>query len=203
MLSFLRQNPALGRRFVVNSFGQHADIVNHLHRALSRIWPATTVDARNVQDAVAQMLGRLSVGEKIRRIQFWGHGRPGVMCIGDEELSAESFQAEHPHHPPLVQLRSMLRDDAVICFKGCQTFAGADGKNFARIAVTFFGRAITVSGQSRLLGFNLDWGGAVNLKPGQEPHWPDVDLKDKALKKQGNGIVGRMARLLRRARSGG
>ena len=52
------------RRFVVNSLGTHADLVNQLHRMVSRFWPATAVDAVNLEDAVAQILARLREHEE-------------------------------------------------------------------------------------------------------------------------------------------
>jgi hypothetical protein len=187
------------RRFIVNSGGAHADLVNRLHRLASRCWPATPVDAANLADAVGRVLAALRDGDMIRRLEFWGHGRPGAMRVGDEEVKVESFAPGHPHGALFAQLRPWLADDAVVWFRGCSTFAGTDGKNFARGAAAFFGRRIAVWGQSRLLGFNLDWGGTVRLTAGAEPDWPDVDGSDKALKKQGGGIVGRAARLLRQA----
>jgi hypothetical protein len=189
------------RRFIVNSFGCHADVVNRLHRLVSRLWPATPIDALSVPDAVEKVLARLGPRDRIRTIQFWGHGRPGAMCVGDEELQMESFAADHPHFAALSQLLPYLADDAVLWFRGCQTFAGRDGKNFASRAVAFFGRHIRVVGQTRLIGYNLDWGGAVWLWPKQSPNWPDLDLKNKALKKEGDGLIGRVTRLLRRAGS--
>jgi hypothetical protein len=172
------------RYFIVNSFGRNADLVNHLHRALSRFWCGTAVDAANVRDAVAQILAKRHTGEVIGQIQFWGHGRAGAMTVGDDELTADSFAPLHPHAVALVRLLPLLRDCAIVSFEGCQTFAGSSGKYFARTAAAFFGRQITVSGHTRLLGYNLDWGSVARLRPGQEPTWPDVDPKDKALKKQ-------------------
>jgi hypothetical protein len=52
-------------------------------------------------------------------------------------------------------------------------------------------------GQTRMLGYNLDWGGAVRLRPGEEPTWRDVDPADLAALKEGDGLVGRLTRLWR------
>ncbi len=172
------------RNFIVNSLGQNADLVNALHRALSRFWLGTAVDAVNVADAVAQILARRHPKDVIGTVQFWGHGRAGAMTVGDEELTAASFVPGHPHHAALSQLLPFLSARATVYFEGCQTFAGPAGKDFARIAAAFFGRQITVSGHTRMLGYNLDWGGVARLRAGQEPTWPDVDPRDKALKKR-------------------
>jgi hypothetical protein len=106
------------------------------------------------------------------------------MCVGDEAITPESFDPGHPHRQELERLLPYLHPAAWVYFEGCQTFAGADGKRLARAAAGFFGRRTTVSGHTRLLGYNLDWGGSVRLMPGQEPAWPDVDPRDKAPKKQ-------------------
>jgi hypothetical protein len=186
------------RRFVVNSYGRNADLVNWLHRAVSRLWPATAVDARNVSDALTQILACTRDGERIGRVEFWGHGRPGAILVGDEELTVESFTPDSPHYLRLASLRDRLTDNAVVWFRGCRTFAGADGKNFARAAVAFFRRGITVVGQTRLLGYNFDWGGSVQLRPGREPTWKDIDPRDLTAVKEGNGLSGRLTRLWRR-----
>jgi hypothetical protein len=171
-------------RVVVNSRGRNADLVNFLHRALSRVWPAAAVDAASVGDAVAGIIARAGRPGAVRSLQFWGHGRPGAMCVGDEEVTPESFAAGHPHFAEMERLRPYLADDAFVCFKGCQTFAGADGKRLARAASGFFGRGVTVAGHTRLLGYNLDWGGLARLRQGGEPDWPNVDPRDKALRKE-------------------
>jgi hypothetical protein len=171
-------------RIVVNSRGRNADLVNFLHRALSRVWPAASVDAASLADAVARVIARAGRPGAVRGLQFWGHGRPGAMSVGDEEVTPESFAPGHPHFAELERLRTYLADGAFVCFKGCQTFAGSDGKRLARAASAFFGRNVTVAGHTRLLGYDLDWGGLARLQLGREPDWPDVDPRDKALRKQ-------------------
>jgi hypothetical protein len=172
------------RRFIVNSLGRTPDLVNRLHAALSRLWPATVVDAAGVEDAVAGILARSPGPGTVYALEFWGHGRPGAMSVGDEELTPDSFGAAHPHAPELSRLLPCLHTEAQISFVGCQTFAGADGKRLARAAAAFFGRRITVAGHTRLIGYNLDWGGVARLRPSEEPAWPDADPRDKAPKKR-------------------
>jgi hypothetical protein len=170
---------------VVNSLGRNADLVNYLHTALSRVWPAEAVDARNVADAVTKILARRPQPGEVRSLQFWGHGWPGGMFVGDEALTPESFGEDHPHRAELERLMPYLHSRVRVYFEGCQTFAGTDGKRLARASAAFFGSRTTVSGHTRLLGYNLDWGGSVRLRNGEEPAWPDVDPRDKAPKKQG------------------
>jgi hypothetical protein len=172
------------RHVIVNSLGRNADLVNYLHTALSRVWPAEAVDATGVADAVSRVLARRPRPGDVRSLQFWGHGWPGGMCVGDEAITPESFDHGNPHRRELERLLPYLDAEAWVYFEGCQTFAGADGKRLARAAAGFFGRHTTVSGHTRLLGYNLDWGGSVRLRPGQEPVWPDVDPRNKAPKKQ-------------------
>ncbi|HZY86662.1 MAG TPA: DUF4347 domain-containing protein [Gemmataceae bacterium] len=170
-------------RVVVNSLGHNADVVNYLHTALSRVWPAASVDAVSLADAVSRVIARAGRQGTVHSLQFWGHGRPGAMSVGDEEVTPESFAPGHPHFAELERLRPYLADNAFVCFKGCQTFAGGDGKRLARAASAFFGRGVTVAGHTRLLGYDLDWGGLARLRPDREPDWPDVDPRDKALRK--------------------
>jgi len=170
-------------RVIVNSLGRNADLVNRLHTALSRLWPATAIDSAGVADAVARILVRVPGSGGIRAIEFWGHGRPGAMSVGDEELTPESFEPDHPHARELTRLLPHLHEEASIAFVGCQTFAGADGKRLARAAASFFGRSITVVGHTRMIGYNLDWGGIARLCAGAEPAWPDTDPSNKAPKK--------------------
>jgi hypothetical protein len=172
------------KHLIINSLGRGADLVNYLHTALSRAWPAASVAAVGVADAVAKVLARGPRPGGIRTLQFWGHGRPGAMSVGDEELTPESFEPGHPHHAELSRLLPYLHPEAVVSFRGCQTFVGPDGKRLARAAAAFFGHGTTVTGHTRAIGYNLDWGGLVRLRPGQEPHWPDADAKDKRPKKQ-------------------
>jgi hypothetical protein len=172
------------RHVIVNSLGRNADLVNYLHTALSRAWPADAVEATGVADAVARVLARRPRPGEVRSLQFWGHGWPGGMVVGDEAITPESFEPNHPHRQEMERLLPYLHPTAWVYFEGCQTFAGPDGKRLARAAASFFGRRTTVSGHTRLLGYNLDWGGSVRLLPGEEPSWPDLDPRDKAPKKQ-------------------
>jgi hypothetical protein len=172
------------QRFIVNSLGRNADLVNRLHAVLSRLWPATAMNAASVADAVAGIVARDPRPGGIHSIEFWGHGRPGAMAVGDEELTPESFDPDHPHARELSRLLPCLHDEACISFVGCQTFAGTDGKRLAQAAVAFFKQRISVAGHTRLIGYNLDWGGVVCLRPGEKPAWPDADPRDKAPRKQ-------------------
>ncbi len=172
------------RRVIVNSLGRNADLVNRLHTAVSWVWPAVSVAAANVADAADRVLARRPTPGEIRGVQFWGHGRPGAMSVGDEELTPESFAPGHPHHGELTRLLPYLHPEAVIAFRGCQTFAGADGKRLARAAAAFFGGSVSVAGHTRMIGYNLDWGGLARLRAGQEPDWPDAELRDKGPKKE-------------------
>jgi hypothetical protein len=183
------------RHVVVNSLGRGADLVNYLHTALSRAWPAAAVDAVSVADAVRKVVALRPRPREIRSLQFWGHGWPGGMCVGDEALTPESFAADHPHRAELERLLPFFHPAAWVYFEGCQTFAGPDGKRLARAAAAFLGHRTTVSGHTRLLGYNLDWGGSVRLRPGEEPAWPDTDPRDKAPKK---AAVRELARRWRR-----
>jgi hypothetical protein len=169
---------------IVNSFGRHADLVNYLHTALSRVWPAAAVEAVTVADAVTKVLALRPRPREIRSLQFWGHGWSGGMCVGDEAITPESFDPGQPHRAELERLLPYFHPAAWVYFEGCQTFAGVDGKRLARAAAAFLGGRTTVSGHTRLLGYNLDWGGSVRLRPGEEPDWPDTDPRDKARKKQ-------------------
>ena len=102
------------RHVIVNSFGKNADLVNYLHTALSLVWPAEVVVAASVPDAVDMVLARRPRPGEVRTLQFWGHGWPGGMCVGDEALTAESFGPGHPHRANLErrQLEAPRRQGA-------------------------------------------------------------------------------------------
>src|SRR5262249_40095627 len=122
---------------VINSFGTNADWVNRLHTAVSTL-ARHSVAANGVCQGASELLGRLGANETIPVLQFWGHGVPGGMEVGNQMITAASFNPGHPHYQALSNLRARLAEGASVYFRGCSTFAGEEGRAFARAAAAFF-----------------------------------------------------------------
>lgn len=162
--------------FIVNDFGDNADLTNRLHRWISRPYPGTGIDASSVDDAVDQILENLGPDDEIDSIQFWGHGGPGRMMVGggsglsnsDQEINSDSFTSDSP----LGKLRGRLSPDCKITFKGCDVFTGEKGRQFAKDAAEFFD--CTVAGHNAPIPQGiLNYPGYQELEPGETPSWKD------------------------------
>src|SRR4051812_19357475 len=62
-------------------------------------------------DALAAVVGRLSAGVLVDRLDVVGHGAPGVLRLGDEDLGPEVLE----------ELAGHLNDDATLRLLGCQS----------------------------------------------------------------------------------
>jgi hypothetical protein len=152
---------------VINDFGANADWVNRLHTLCSRL-ARHSVDAQGVNQAVNAVLAQLGPKERIPSLQFWGHGRPGGMEVGNEFITAASFQPGHPQYRALCRLRAQLGPNATVYFRGCETFRGAEGRAFAEAAARFFN--CRVVGYTRVIP---PWTSQQELRPGQRASWKD------------------------------
>ena len=108
-------------------------------------------------------------------------------------LAEVTKQSEQPLFSPVTSVTVLARADETVLVD-VPDVDTAVPTQLARAAAGFFGRRTTVSGHTRLLGYNLDWGGSVRLRPGAEPAWPDPDPRDKAPKKQAGRAFGRRLR---------
>ena len=145
---------------------------------------------------------------KISSVTFYGHGGEGHMCVGagtmhkkgaepaapGKKINIKSFtDPKDPTYQAMVDLRAVMTEDAVIYFKGCDTFAGAQGKEFAQAAAKFFGQEgaqgqfafpnRVVKGHNANIGYNLKFPGKQELKPGEKASWPDRDPNCPSIKK--------------------
>lgn len=123
--------------------------------------------------AVDAIVTNLKKGQHIKRIEFWGHGGPGSMKLGNEAITRDAFGPSSE----LTRLLPYLDPDAVIYFRGCETFRGTVGREFAEKATKFFNR--TVAGHTLWIGKlegpvgNPTFPGYEELRPGKKPSWVD------------------------------
>lgn len=103
----------------------------------------------------------------ISDLQFWGHGAPGEMQVGDDWINKDSFNEQGV----LAKLKPYLRKDSRVYFRGCSTFREDKGREFAKEAATFFNAK--VAGHTVCIPKNLLYPGYQELWPGKEPKWED------------------------------
>lgn len=128
-------------------------------------------------------LVKLGRKEKIREVQYWGHGTPGVLKIADEKLMAQHFRSNGWAYPLLKVIRQRMRRRALVWFRTCSTFGGATGKHFAEMAAEAFG--CRVAGFTHKIGIRQS--GLHSLKPGKDAKWPDLEgFKGKKKKPRGS-----------------
>jgi hypothetical protein len=91
----------------------------------------------------------------------------------NQYISAGDFSPEGGHYRQMLRLRSLLTDDAVVEFRGCRTFMGQDGKDFAKKAIDFFSENGKFA-HRRVRGANsliVITGDMVELSAGKNPDW--------------------------------
>ena len=137
-----------------------------LYRAMGRV--DRFHGASSWSDAFA-FVASLSSGREIAEIQYWGHGRWGRAMIGDDVLSARSFDRDHVHRPGLDRVRERLlpRGESLIWFRTCETFGADSGQRFAsRLTDELGARA---AGHTYVIGPFQS--GLHGLRPGALPRW--------------------------------
>jgi hypothetical protein len=134
-------------------------------------------------DAALTWLASHRASEPIAEVQFWGHGKWGCARIGDEALSLDSLDPEHPHHDALAAIRERMRgpeDELPLWwFRTCETFGAEEGHAFAQAWTEFFG--CRGAGHTYIIG---PWqSGLHTLAPGQRPDWsPEEGLAEGTAK---------------------
>ena len=141
----------------------------HLYRALGRLdaWAGFARWADAIDWLCEQSA---SSGRPIGEIQYWGHGHPGLVRMGSQQLTRAALVQGQPLFEPLERLRGRLLPggEALFWFRTCQTFSGAEGHAFARDWTRFF-RA-RAAGHTFIIGPLQS--GLHLLAPGEEPSWP-------------------------------
>ncbi|KAF0972961.1 hypothetical protein FDP41_008813 [Naegleria fowleri] len=120
-------------------------------------------------DQVVRELNQIAdSGELIREVQFWGHGSPGKVFIGQDELTTEVLDT-----PSWVSLskRKIFHQNALWWFRSCSTCNRNEGRSFAKKFVDLFG--VRMGGHTVFI--HAIHAGLVCLRPGQEPSWSDED----------------------------
>ena len=74
----------------------------------------------------AQVARELAAVSDLYEVQFWGHGAPGVACIGSDYLSCDTL-----FRPEWQALRGKFKGNGVWWFRTCSTFSGDRGRAFA------------------------------------------------------------------------
>ncbi len=135
-----------------------------LYRALGRI--DASHGATSWSDALA-WLAEVSPGRAIDEVQFWGHGRWGVVLIAQDRLDARALEPSHPLHGGLVAVRERMRATSQWWFRTCETFGRTDGHQFAQRWTRFFG--CRAAGHTYVIGA---WqSGLHTLRPDESPTW--------------------------------
>jgi len=201
--------------YIIYDWGENIDFAcNVLGRQAALSQPnVKAIPGDSVTSAISQLVGDTkawisSTDYKVSSVTFYGHGGDGYMCVGAGTQSKKSAKTPgpgkkmdiasftnpaDPTYRAMVDLRACLTPDAVIYFKGCDTFAGAKGRAFAEAAANFFGQEgpkgqfscpnRIVKGHNAEIGYNLKFPGLQELKPGEKAEWPDIDPDSPALKK--------------------
>lgn len=114
---------------------------------------------------------------KIREIQFWGHGYPGFLFVNKEALLPNSA-----HRLLLAGLGEQLEEGALFWFRTCSSFAGTSGHVLARNIAGMLRRR--VAGSTFIIG--APWhSGQHSLEPGAIPSWSTeegLDAKGEPMK---------------------
>jgi hypothetical protein len=138
-----------------------------LYRALRR------VDASYAASGWEEALGWLTSYQPDRpvgEIQFWGHGRWGLVLIGRQALGRDALCPGHALHAVCTALRERLvpGGEALLWLRTCEAFGAEAGHDFARALAGFFG--CRVAGHTYRIGY---WqSGLHSLAPGTLPDWP-------------------------------
>jgi hypothetical protein len=129
-------------------------------------WIDAAHGARSWQDALTWLAGQ---GDALDEVQFWGHGKWGMVFIDNDVLSVSSLRDGHEHHPLLLKVADKLTHDgkALVWFRTCETFGAVAGQAFAKELSTLLNAR--VAGHTHVI--HLLQSGLHGLRPGEEPHW--------------------------------
>lgn len=136
----------------------------HLYAGLGRLdaWAGASSWA-----GALDWLARIQPDRAIGEVQFWGHGRWGLVKIAGEALDASALGPSHRLNPALQRIRERMSPDGQWWFRTCETFGASRGHDFARRFTDFMGCA--AAGHTYIIG---PWqSGLHRLQPGQQPHW--------------------------------
>ena len=101
----------------------------------------------STEDMVNKILASLKEGEKIERLEIFGHGYDGYISVGAGELpeAGKRINGNPEWEPHLKKLRGKFTANAEVYLWGCHTGAGADGAAKLKKLADLWGVAVTAS----------------------------------------------------------
>lgn len=127
--------------------------------------------AQNINEALDYLV-ELSEKEKISQIQFWCHGWPGRLYLGDSYLDERSFYRNRETAKKISLISERMTDDGLFWFRACSTFAGEAGQTFAKRFVELINNDNTArraAGHTYIIGMLQS--GLYTLGKNEEPGW--------------------------------
>ncbi len=109
----------------------------------------------------------------IKEAQYWGHGGPGSVWIGETRMTWKTLRSVEPGSD-LEKFLARLRKDSLVWFRCCAVFQGSHGHRFAKACTRRF--ECDVAAHTHIIaGFQS---GLHLISPGQEPHWDKQEGRD-------------------------
>ena len=101
----------------------------------------------SVEDMVNKILASLKEGEKIERLEIFGHGYDGYISVGAGEIpeSSKRINGNPEWEVHLKRLKGKFTDKAEVFLCGCHTGAGEDGAKKLKKLADFWGVAVSAS----------------------------------------------------------
>lgn len=94
-------------------------------------------------------------------VQYWGHGSPGVVWLGERPMPENFFEPVKPK----------LLPGSTVWFRCCSVFCGTWGQQFSKKLADSLG--CTIAGHTVVIG---PWqGGLHTRKPNTPPSWPATE----------------------------
>lgn len=109
----------------------------------------------------------------IEEIQYWGHGKWGVVYVANDGFGTAALAADHLHAPAVDAVRDRLLPNgaSLVWLRTCEAFGADAGIDFAyRLAHRLRAR---VAGHTYVIGA-LQSGLRV-LEPGKRPRWSSME----------------------------
>jgi hypothetical protein len=101
----------------------------------------------STEDMVNKILSSLKEGEKIERLEIFGHGYDGYISVGAGELpeALKRINGNPEWEPHLKKLKGKFTNNAEVFLGGCHTGAGVDGANKLKKLADLWGVAVSAS----------------------------------------------------------
>jgi len=104
---------------------------------------------------------------KIKEIQYWGHGGPGSISVGDEQFNIYYMNTSSVFK--IFKDNNILEKDCLLWLRTCSTFKGLEGRSFA-LALT---KELPVIVAGHLVTIGITQNKLVCLKTGEDTWWQD------------------------------